>query len=231
MPVPTVLFDFGGTLDSNGIPWLDRFYPLYLKQGLQAPREQFSKAFYDSDDHLASRFKLDNLGLEETLRLHARSVLQILAPNHLDWTERIVQPFLYASRDSFRKIQPILKRLKQNYFLGVVSNFYGNLETILETEGLGDLFSAVSDSGRVGFSKPSPEIFLYAMNKIGSGPANTWMVGDSISRDMRGAETIGLSHAWLKGDRPPGSPPCCRQAKILNSLEELEACLEPACLV
>jgi putative hydrolase of the HAD superfamily len=231
MAVSTVLFDFGGTLDSNGITWLDRFFPLYLKQGLQASREEFSKAFYDSDDHLASRFQLDDLGLEETLRLHVRSMLQILAPKNLDWTERIVQPFLYDSRDFFRRIRPILKRLKENHALGVVSNFYGNLEMILETEGLRSFFSAISDSGKLGFSKPAPEIFLYAMNKIGSGPANTWMVGDSIPRDMKGAETIGLSHAWLRGDRPAGLPPCCQQAKILNSLEELETCLKSVCLV
>jgi len=226
----TVLFDFGGTLDSNGIPWLDRFYPLYLRQGLEVSREQFSRVYFDADDHLAARFRLDGLGLEETLRLHVRSVLKILAPDRLNSIERIVQPFLYDSRDSFRKARPILERLKKHHALGIVSNFYGNLESILETEGLRSYFTVISDSGKVGFLKPSPEIFLYAMNYIGAGPANTWMVGDSLSRDMKGAELIGLSHAWLRGNHDDETLPCCNQVKILNSLEELEICLESPAL-
>lgn len=223
----TILLDFGGTLDSNGIPWLDRFYPLYLRQNLEISREDFSKAFFASDDGLASRRRLGGLGLEETLRLQVRGVLQILAPRRMDLIEPIVQPFLRDSRQFLRRARPILERLGKRCALGIVSNFYGNLESILEQEGLLHLFGAVSDSGRVGFLKPEPEIFLHAMNRLGSGPADTWMVGDSVSRDMKGAEMIGLSHAWLRGDRPEGMPSCCRRATVLNSLDELEACVEP----
>jgi len=220
-----ILFDFGGTLDSDGLCWKDRFYPIYLRQGLNASSEDFSKAFYDTDDHLPFRYRLEGLGLEETLRLHVRSVLTVLAPKNMDLTERIVQPFLYESRDSFRKAKPILERLKARYPLGIVSNFYGNLESILEGEGLRSFFTVIADSSKVGFLKPAPEIFLYAMNRIGAGPAQTWMIGDSLRRDMKGAETLGLSHVWLRANRDDETPPCCDQGKVVNSLEEVEFCL------
>jgi len=230
MFVSAVLFDFGGTLDSNGITWLDRFYPLYVRQGLKLDRKAFSAAFYESDDHLAQRHRLDGLGLEETLRLQVRDVLTAIGPGLDDMAERIVQPFLYDSRDSFRKARPLLEQLSRRCKLGIVSNFYGNLEGILASEGLLPYFSVVADSGRIGYTKPEPELFLHAMNHLKAGPAGTWMVGDSIARDMKGAETLGLRHAWLRGERPQ-SGACCERVAVLDSLDELADCLEPSALV
>ncbi len=33
-PRASVLFDFGGTLDADGIPWKERFFRLYQAEGL-----------------------------------------------------------------------------------------------------------------------------------------------------------------------------------------------------
>lgn len=230
MSVSTVLFDFGGTLDANGSTWLDRFYPLYLRQGLDLSREAFVRAFYDSDDNLPKRHDLGGLGLEETLRLQVQDVLTAIGPGLQGLVERIVQPFLYDSRDSFRRAKPVLERLGACYSLGIVSNFYGNLESILEGEGLLRYFAVVADSGKVGFTKPEPELFLHAMNRLKAGPSGTWMVGDSINRDMKGAELLGLRHAWLRGTRPD-SMVCCVRAAVIDSLDDLEARLGSSALV
>ena len=45
-----LLFDLGGTLDSDGAPWKERFYELHRDFGLEVPREQFFKAYYAADD-------------------------------------------------------------------------------------------------------------------------------------------------------------------------------------
>ena len=42
------LFDFGGTLDSDGVTWQDRFYAPYEKHGIQVDREAFRQAFYSA---------------------------------------------------------------------------------------------------------------------------------------------------------------------------------------
>lgn len=41
-----ILFDFGGTLDSDGEHWLDRFYALYGDVGLRIPVSEIKEAFY-----------------------------------------------------------------------------------------------------------------------------------------------------------------------------------------
>jgi len=224
---PALFFDFGGTLDSNGVPWLDRFYPLYLEQGIRLPREEFARAFYASDDNLPARFPLRGLVLDETLRLQVRCILESIAPKRADAADAIVARFLAPSREHLRRNQALLRRLRRNYSLGIISNFYGNLESVLEGEGLLELFDVVADSTAVGCSKPEPELFLYALKQMRISPQEGWMVGDSLPRDMWGAHQLGMPHAWLRGElNQPKGPPCCPQMRILPSLEALETCLQ-----
>ena len=38
--IRAVLFDMGGTLDGDGVHWLDRFARLYAEAGVTLPRER-----------------------------------------------------------------------------------------------------------------------------------------------------------------------------------------------
>ena len=218
----SLLFDFGGTLDADGTTWIERFYPLYKEEGIEAPQERFSRAFYASDDALPERFALRDLSLEGTLALQVGCVLETLAPDRVDAGEMIVGRFLRESRRHFERNKPLLERLRKKYRLAVVSNFYGNLESVLVSEGLRGLFDAVADSGVVGSLKPSAGLFEHALRALDSSAEEAVMVGDSIPRDMRGAEGLGMKHAWLSSGK---GAPCCPQSWSLASLPELEPLL------
>lgn len=218
----SVLFDYGGTLDADGTTWLERFYPIYKEEGVDLPRERFDRAFYDSDDNLPSRHRLQGLDLEQTLRLQVRDVLAAAAPDRLALTERIAGRFAADSRRQFERLKPVLERLARRYRLGIVSNFYGNLEDILSAEGLRPLFSVVADSGVVGVIKPEPGIFLHAARAVGADPAECVMVGDSIKRDMKGAEGVGMKRALIVAG---GEAPAAGQDWTIRSVTELEGLL------
>jgi len=36
-----IFFDYGGTLDANGVAWKEHFYPLYVKYGIAVPLQRF----------------------------------------------------------------------------------------------------------------------------------------------------------------------------------------------
>lgn len=220
--VEAVLFDFGGTLDADGTTWLDRFYPLYKEAGVDVPRDRFARAFYDSDDGLPERFPLKGLSLEETLRFQVGDVLKAIAPDRGERTDAIVSRFLEDCRRHFRRNKPVLERLARRHRLGIVSNFYGNLDGVLRSEGLRDLFKTVADSGVIGAIKPEAGIFLHALEELGSSAGQCVMVGDSIPRDMRGAENLRMAHAHLCA---APQERCCGAAWTLRSLPELESIL------
>ena len=215
-----VLFDFGGTLDSDGSTWGDRFFPLYKEEAFPSlQRERFDRAFYRSDDELAERFDLTGLSLERTLELQVGCVFEQLTPDS-PFNTKISARFLGECRRSFERNRPILGRLREKYRLGIVSNFYGNLRSVLASEGLAGYFDVVADSGVLGHTKPSKEIFLHATKALGVGPEDCLMVGDSVKRDMKGAEGLDMRHALLTAN--PSADTCCPAAWRLDSLAELE---------
>ena len=217
-----MLFDYGGTLDSDGTTWIERFYPIYKENGVVAERSRFDRAFYDADDALPGRFALDGLNLEQTLRLQVRGVLDALAPAQADLTERIAGRFTEDSRSQFRRLAPVLERLASRYRLGVVSNFYGNLDGILRAEGLSSLFAVVADSGVLGVTKPDPEIFLHAARVLGTPPEECVMVGDSVPRDIKGAAAAGMKKALVCA---AAQAPDAGQDWTVRTVAELEAVL------
>ncbi|MBI4676334.1 MAG: HAD family hydrolase [Elusimicrobia bacterium] len=225
----SILFDFGGTLDADGAPWIDRFFSLYRDEGVRPRREGFEEAFYSSDDSLAKRFKLSGLDLSATLTLQAQCVLETIGPGPAasrdDIKGRVVSRFLADCRRHFRRNRPILERLRRRYRLAVVSNFYGNLDSVLDGEGMLDLFDAIADSGVVGSEKPGAAIFLHAARGLGVAPDDCLMVGDSVRRDMRGAEGLGMPHALIAGS---AAAACCPSGWVLADITELESRLAAA---
>lgn len=218
-----LLFDFGGTLDSDGRTWADRFLPLYREALPSVPEEALRRAFYDSDDALPARHALAGLDLERTVALQVDDVLRGLSRSDGAVSRRITDAFVSEARRHLRRNRPLLERLRRSYRLGVVSNFYGNLEGLLAAEGLGGLFEAVADSAVVGATKPDAPIFRHALAALGVAPAEAMMVGDSTPRDMRGAEALGMPHALISSGQP-----CCPEAIVLGSLTELERALAGA---
>src|SRR5439155_874901 len=47
-----LLFDFGGTLDADGLAWKERVYRLFRDEGVAVGRERFDPLFHAADDAL-----------------------------------------------------------------------------------------------------------------------------------------------------------------------------------
>ena len=218
----SLLFDYGGTLDADGTTWLERFYPMYKEAGIDFPKNRFDRAFYDSDDNLPSRHALKGLDLAQTVRLQVADVIKALAPDRSDLVDPITDRFVADCRVQFKRLTPVLERLSRRYRLGIVSNFYGNLDGILTAEGLRPLFSVVADSGVLGVTKPDAAIFLHAAKAVDASPAECVMVGDSIKRDMAGATGVGMKKALIS---VAAETPKAGQDWTIRSVVELEAIL------
>jgi HAD superfamily hydrolase (TIGR01549 family) len=201
--IETVLFDFGGTLDSDGVPWKERFHALYRAEGLNLSAEAFAPAFYAADDALVGALA-PTTGLKETVDLLAANLEAELTRrgggpegNDVARGQRVASRFLAEMSAAFSRNRPVLEALGARYRLGVVSNFYGNLEAVCESSGLAGLFGVMTDSQCVGSEKPEPAIFQVALDALQAKPATTVMVGDSLRRDYEGARRSGMGFIWI----------------------------------
>jgi putative hydrolase of the HAD superfamily len=86
--------------------------------------------------------------------------------------------------------------------IAVVSNADGTVESLLRKSGLA--FDIVIDSAVVGYAKPQPEIFGFALDKLGVAPADAVHVGDTAWADVVGARAAGVRPLHLDpfGDCP-----------------------------
>ena len=94
----------------------------------------------------------------------------------------------------YEGVVPALQRLHaRGLRLALVSNSEGTVEALVERLALSTYFDAVVDSWHVGVTKPDPAIFLHALERLGVGPGEAVMVGDSMKADVGGAIAAGIA--------------------------------------
>lgn len=219
-----VLFDFGGTLDANGIPWKERFFRLYRDEGVELSSEQFDQAFYAADDTLRGTIPA-TLPFRETVDRLVQNVTHALSLRDSMLVERIAKRFVEEARGRLFTNAALLGELSRRYRLGIVSNFYGNLATICREVGLSPFLMVVVDSARVGCTKPDPQIFRLALAELMAEPSQAVFVGDSLRRDMVGAREVGMAHIWLAPETSHREGPCCPNDPVVHNLEGLRELL------
>jgi FMN phosphatase YigB (HAD superfamily) len=206
--IDTLLFDFGGTLDADGVAWKERFHALYLAEGLDMSAEAFAPVFFAADDPLVGALP-PTAGLKETVHALAAGLESELARQagaakgrtDGDRGRRVASRFLADMMAIFARNRTVLEALGERCRLGVVSNFYGNLEAVCRSSGLDSLFAVMTDSCRVGAEKPDPAIFRAALDALRAAPETTVYIGDSLSRDCEGARRAGMRFIWIAPER------------------------------
>jgi putative hydrolase of the HAD superfamily len=216
------LFDFGGTIDADGVTWQDRFFALYEKHGLHVDREVFRQAFYAADDSLTETGSIAGTGLQETLETQGERLWKALGlKDDRVRVRAIAADFLDGMKRYVERNRPLLLSLSGCYDLGIVSNFYGNLDKVCEDLGIRDLFPCIIDSSCEGVLKPDARIFQAALDRMGVRPEEAVFVGDNPGRDMVGAKGVGMPHIWLAGKNPERAKPCCPGDLVIESLDAI----------
>lgn len=214
-----VFFDFGGTLDADGIPAGVRFHRAYRAAGGALPYGAFAPLFRASDRRLAALPGIRAAGFRDSVAAQA-ALIQELVPDaaHVD-------PAAIASRVHAEVVAtvagnlPVLERLASTLRLGVISNATGNLVACLGELGILHVFSAVIDSAVVGFEKPDARIFTAALAALGVDADAAWMIGDNPDSDIRAAAALGFKTCWIAPpdrEAPGGAAPTLRITRLAD---------------
>ena len=199
-----LLFDYGGTIDSNGLHWAEVIWLAY--EALQVPvsKEVFREAYVYGERTLGKNpIVQPHHTFLDMLRLQCDLQLQWLQQEgHLPVS---IQPAMqladwcYAyARQAIDRARPILRQLAARYPLVLVSNFYGNIESVLHDFELDGLFGSIVESAVVGVRKPNPAIFQMGVDRLGMQPEEVVVIGDSYDKDIVPATQIGCQTIWLK---------------------------------
>ncbi len=94
------------------------------------------------------------------------------------------------------KIFELIKDLKQNYKIGLISNISSPITDYLPTAPM-DLFDEQTLSYQAGVAKPSPEIFELHLRKTGTKPEETVFVDDR-EMNCESAKALGIKAIWYQ---------------------------------
>ena len=245
--IRALVFDFGGTLDGNGIHWLERTYQFIHERHPEITREAFDKA----DRAAVTEFALGSSSAEGvrqegsmlpvgisanstaaccTLRETAAAIASGIY-RRLDLSEQLrdeyVEWFCQDVAENLSQNRQWLETLHGTYQLAVISNNFGNTRGWCDEYGLSPLFEVIVDSTVVGVMKPDARIFEIALAALDVLPAEAIYIGDSYVPDMKGAKGAGMWTAWLVGNQTKVCPDMSVVDVQLTHLHDLTHFIEP----
>lgn len=127
---------------------------------------------------------------------------------------------------------PVLERLHAaHYRLGIISNWPEGLEDVLDTLRIRHYFSVVAASGSLGWKKPSPEIFRWALEQLHVTGERCVYVGDEPTNDVWGCSQLGMRPILLDTLGAYGEGYRDLSYTLLHALRDLPELLGPTLVV
>ncbi len=223
-----ILFDFGGTIDTNGVHWSETYWDHYQRRNVRVSRADFVKAFLKSEELLLLQEDIATLDFRTLLRRQLLLQFRVLGlPEAEELAASVGKECYDEVTATVSRAAALLRAFGDRYRLGVVSNFYGNLGIVCREFSLDALFGVMVDSAIEGVRKPDPAIFGLALSRLGVAGAETYVVGDSYDRDIVPAKLLGCTTIWLKGKSWIAPPSTAAADYTITSLEAMKAIVLP----
>jgi putative hydrolase of the HAD superfamily len=213
--------------------WLAAFQSFSEELGALEPSVLYQALRSVSDWYWSdpSRHRTGRLNLPEHRRVIGRMAFSKLNRNDFELADKIAD-FYSAERQKQEALVPgaiatleVLR--KRNLRLALVTN--GNSEMQrgkIQKFGLAPLFDNILIEGEFGSGKPDESVFRHTLEKLNVSPADAWMVGDDLERDIAPCRALGIYTLWVdrRGNGLSDDGKVCPDA-IIRNITEIPALL------
>ncbi len=230
-----MIFDYGGTIDTNGIHWGEFIWEQYKKTGVDITHETYRETYVHGERYLAKHHIIEPTDtfltlLRKKIAIHFDYLRSTQSESKLQ-----KEQFTEIAEECYKKVKEtlettcsIVEKLSDKYPTVLVTNFYGNMPVVLEEFNLSGYFRRIIESSVVGLRKPNPALFALGVEALGFAPDEIAVVGDSYRKDIYPASTLGCRTVWLKNICWEEEPVINghEATYTINSLEELPYIIE-----
>lgn len=198
-----IIFDYGGTIDTNGIHWGELIWQEYRNAGIPVEKELYREAYVHGERSLAKSPIIEPTDTFRTL-LKKKMAIQAgyIREKGIDMQagkeEEIAEACYSRVLDTIETARPVIERLATAYPMVLVTNFYGNMPVVLKEFKLSQLFRSIIESSVVGIRKPDPALFALGVEALSTSSCRTVVIGDSYRKDIYPAASLGCRTVWLK---------------------------------
>lgn len=202
------IFDYGGTLDTRGNHWGRVIWHAYERADIPVSWEQYREAYVYAERTLGRNpIVTPTWTFKKLLDVKLRLQMEYLFTKGY-WTadkKLFTTTQLSLLDDLYTQVREVTAESRQvleqiNMPMVLVSNFYGNINVVLQEFRMDHLFLNVIESAVVGIRKPDARIFALGIEALQLKPEEVTVVGDSISKDIVPARSLGCHTVWFKGE-------------------------------
>ncbi|MBT8256365.1 MAG: YjjG family noncanonical pyrimidine nucleotidase [Bacteroidia bacterium] len=108
---------------------------------------------------------------------------------------------------------------QRSYKLHIITNGFEEVQHLkLRNSKIDVFFDTVTTSEEVGVKKPNPAVFNRALEKAGTIPHQSMMIGDTFEADILGAEQVGMHTLFFnyRKEEPP------ENYRVIHDIHEIK---------
>tara|TARA_B100000925_G_scaffold288611_1_gene269932 strand:+ start:48 stop:740 length:693 start_codon:yes stop_codon:yes gene_type:complete len=122
----------------------------------------------------------------------------------------------------FPYVLEVLNYLKNKYYLHIITNGFEKTQLIkLKCSALMPFFLNIITSEKIGFKKPNPKIFEYALQKSQAIKSESIYVGDDLEVDILGCQNFGIDGIFFNPQKTPHKEKVTYEISSLSQLLEI----------
>jgi len=122
----------------------------------------------------------------------------------------------------FPYVLEVLNYLKNKYYLHIITNGFEKTQLIkLKCSALIPFFLNIITSEKIGFKKPNPKIFEYALQKSQAIKSESIYVGDDLEVDILGCQNFGIDGIFFNPQKTPHKEKVTYEISSLSQLLEI----------
>ena len=201
-----VIFDIDGTLysyatnDKIAVGSLCEF----AEKNLNVEKENFLKAYYEARRIVKER--LTDGGSRHSRVLFLQTTLELLGKNPFQYILKMYDCYwdnFLAGMKPFEGAVEFIRKLKDNGIkVALCTDMTAQIQyRKIRRLGLSESINFMVSSEETGLEKPAQIMFELALKKLGINANETAYFGDSLERDIEGAEKVGIKPFWYAGER------------------------------
>jgi len=234
LPVRAVFLDIGDTVMRPNPSWEDVYCLAFAEFGVEVSADDLRPALRRAYHHGGWGFDggfepTEETSFRRTVEIDQAAVAELgIGPMPEAFFRRLGQLFLVTSHwHVFPDVPPLLGELRaRGIVVGAVSNWVWSLPELLHSLDLVTRFDFIAASSRVGFEKPHPEIFRYALRQADVPAESVIHVGDHLDADVRGAQAVGIGGVLIDRFGRYADDELLPDVPLIRSLGELLPMIE-----
>ena len=170
-------------------------------------------------------YRVDKIAQKDLRRERFQQTLSMYNINNLELAEKIGEDYIEIcprKTNVYPYTYEVLDYLNNRYQLHIITNgFHKTQHVKLEFSKLTPYFNQIITSEQVGFKKPNPKVFEYALSKANASAEESIYIGDDLEVDILGCQNCGINGVYFNPSKEKHNESPKFEISCLSELKEL----------